>query len=323
MPKKYATFQLKRTKKSLKNIDDNKLAYGEPLFYNSGTNINDVALVIGDGSSTPISELPKFTPTPTKTDNGDTFNNVYFIKKGDQYYLVDKDGNDLNITGGSGGSGYSAIATYTGVLDASAWVDDVEHVCYMQTVEVSGIQEKNASTIDVLVNNPSAYSEILSNWKYIIKADTKDNEITFYAYNKPNVNLAFQVQTTYNLGGLLYRLTAALTQTWTQEENYYVQEITEFNGLPAGETVKATDTSTIDLNVDLSDYKNQLQEWSKLIKVETLDGLIRVYASKPTTMSLPVQIFLYTTTSYEDLTEEIETYENLLDETIDTVTEQL
>lgn len=56
-------------------------------------------------------------------------------------------------------------------------------------------------------------------------------------------------------------MTATILQDWTQVDNYYIQEITL-------EDVKAVDNSTIDLVVDMTNYQQQLQQWSKIIKIE-------------------------------------------------------
>lgn len=56
-------------------------------------------------------------------------------------------------------------------------------------------------------------------------------------------------------------MTATILQDWTQVDNYYIQEITP-------EDVKAVDNSTIDLVVDMTNYQQQLQQWSKIIKIE-------------------------------------------------------
>ena len=82
-------------------------------------------------------------------------------------------------------------------------------------------------------------------------------------------------------------MTATILQNWAQVSNYYVQEITL-------ENVRAVDISTIDLIVDMTNYQQQLQQWSKIIKIETEEGKIKIYASQPTTIDLPIQMFVYT-----------------------------
>ena len=34
--------------------------------------------------------------------------------------------------------------------------------------------------------------------------------------------------------------------------------------------------------------------WSKIIKIETEEGKIKIYTSEPTTIDLPIQMFVYT-----------------------------
>ena len=42
--------------------------------------------------------------------------------------------------------------------------------------------------------------------------------------------------------------------------------------------------------------KQQLQQWGKIIKIDTEEGKIKVYASEQTTIELPIQMFVYTLT---------------------------
>ena len=46
----------------------------------------------------------------------------------------------------------------------------------------------------------------------------------------------------------------------------------------------------------MSNYKQQLQQWGKIIKIDTEEGKIKVYASEQTTIELPIQMFVYTLT---------------------------
>ena len=46
----------------------------------------------------------------------------------------------------------------------------------------------------------------------------------------------------------------------------------------------------------MSNYKQQLQQWSKIIKIDTEEGKIKVYASEQTTIELPIHMFVYTIT---------------------------
>lgn len=280
-----ALFQLLRTRKKQDNEELNKriLKFGEPLYLHND-NKSDVALVIGDPNGTLIKDLPKFTPVPPAKDNNE-FNNIYFIKEGDKYYLVDKDGNKIDVIGGGGGG---LISTYTATLTVNDWVPDttVEGV-YKQDVALSAIQEKNPTTIDVKLETISQYENILANWRYIIKAQTYDGGIIFYAYEKPKRDLVFQAQTISNQNEILVEKTATINHNWTQLENYYWTEVVV-------EGVKSINASTIDLIVDLANFKEQLQQWNRIIRIDTEEGKIKVYASKPTTIDLPINMFVYT-----------------------------
>ena len=139
------------------------------------------------------------------------------------------------------------------------------------------------------MDNVSEYIDILSNWKYIIKAQTYDGGVKFYAYNTPSIDLAFKVQAISENSETLTKKEATITTTWTSENNYYVQEIVV-------DGVTGIDSSTIDLIVDMSNYKQQLQQWGKIIKIDTEEGKIKVYASEQTTIELPIQMFVYTLT---------------------------
>ena len=44
----------------------------------------------------------------------------------------------------------------------------------------------------------------------------------------------------------------------------------------------------------MNNYQDQLKQWSKIIKIETEEGKIKIYASEPTTIDLPIQMFVYT-----------------------------
>lgn len=280
-----ALFQLLRTRKKQDSPELNEriLKFGEPLYLHND-NKSDVALVIGDPNGTLIKDLPKFTPVPPAKDNNE-FNNIYFIKEGDKYYLVDKDGNKIDVIGGGGGS---LISTYTATLTVNDWVLDttVEGV-YKQDVTLSAIQEKNPTTIDVKLETISQYENILANWRYIIKAQTYDGGIIFYAYEKPKKDLVFQAQTISNQSEILVEKTATINHNWTQLENYYYTEVVV-------EGVKSINASTIDLIVDLTNFKEQLQQWNRIIRIDTEEGKIKVYASKPTTIDLPINMFVYT-----------------------------
>lgn len=280
-----ALFQLLRTRKKQDNEELNKriLKFGEPLYLHND-NKSDVALVIGDPNGTLIKDLPKFTPVPPAKDNNE-FNNIYFIKEGDKYYLVDKYGNKIDVIGGGGGG---LISTYTATLTVNDWILDttVEGV-YKQDIALSAIQEKNPTTIDVKLETISQYENILANWRYIIKAQTYDGGIIFYAYEKPKRDLVFQAQTISNQNEILVGKTATINHNWTQLENYYYTEVVV-------EGVKSINASTIDLIVDLANFKKQLQQWNRIIRIDTEEGKIKVYASKPTTIDLPINMFVYT-----------------------------
>lgn len=280
-----ALFQLLRTRKKQDNEELNTriLKFGEPLYLHNN-NKSDVALVIGDPNGTSIKDLPKFTPMPPAKDNNE-FNNIYFIKEGDKYYLVDKDGNKIDVIGGGGGD---LISTYTATLTVNDWILDttVEGV-YKQDIALPAIQEKNPTTIDVKLETISQYENILANWRYIIKAQTYDGGIIFYAYEKPKRDLVFQAQTISNQSEILVEKTATINHNWTQLENYYYTEVII-------EGVKSINASTIDLIVDLTNFKEQLQQWNRIIRIDTEEGKIKVYASKPTTIDLPINMFVYT-----------------------------
>ena len=280
-----ARFQLKRTKKKYDNaeLDKHSLKFGEPLYFDSEDK-QDVALVIGDGKNTPIRQLPRFMPTPPDTEDV-SYNNVYYTKEGDKYYLIDKDGNKISIIGSGGGG--SSISIYKGTLLADSWTS--QDTYFTQDVSLPSVLEKNPATIDVSIDNVSEYIDILSNWKYIIKAQTYNGGVKFYAYDTPSIDLAFKVQAISENSETLSKKEATITTTWTSENNYYVQEIVV-------DGVTGIDSSTIDLIVDMSNYKQQLQQWGKIIKIDTEEGKIKVYASEQTTIELPIQMFVYTLT---------------------------
>ena len=280
-----ARFQWKRTKKKFDNIelDNHSLRFGEPLYFDNTENPYESAIVIGDSNNTPIRQLPRFTPLPPDKD-GVSFNDVYFIKEGDKYYFVDKYGNKISGTGMGGGS---SISTYRGTILSKEESWEIENNYYYQDVDIPSIQEKNPTTIDVELTKVTDFNSILFNWGYIVKAETYDGGIRFYAYSIPKINLNFQAQVVNNDSGLFVRKTATILQNWTQVDNYYTQEITL-------ENVNAVDNSTIDLVVNMSNYQEQLQQWGKIIKIETDEGKIKVYASEPTTIDLPIQMFVYT-----------------------------
>ena len=280
-----ARFQLKRTKKKYDNpeLDKHSLKFGEPLYFDSGDKKQDVALVIGDGKNTPIRQLPRFMPTPPDTEDV-SYNNVYYTKEGDKYYLIDKDGNKISIIGSGGGS---SISIYRGTLLADSWTS--QDTYFTQDVLLPSVSEKNPATIDVAMDNVSEYADVLSNWKYIIKAQTYDGGVKFYAYDSPNIDLAFKLQSVSENSKTLTKKESIITTTWTTENNYYVQEIVV-------DGVTRIDSSTIDLIVDMSNYKQQLQQWGKIIKIDTEEGKIKVYASEQTTIELPIQMFVYTLT---------------------------
>lgn len=280
-----ARFQWKRTKKKFDNIelDNHSLRFGEPLYFDNTEDPSEVALVIGDSNNTPITQLPRFTPLPPDKE-GMVFNDVYFIQEGTKYYFVDKHGN--KISGAGMGSG-SSVSTYRGTILSREESWEIENNYYHQDVDIPSIQEKNPTTIDVELTKVTDYNNILFNWNYIVKAETYNGGIRFYAYSLPKINLNFQAQVVNNDSGLFVRMTATILQNWTQVDNYYIQEI-------ALQNVRAVDNSTIDLVVDMNNYQDQLKQWSKIIKIETEEGKIKVYASEPTTIDLPIQMFVYT-----------------------------
>ena len=279
-----ARFQWKRTKKKFNNIelDDHSLKFGEPLYFDDADNPAEVALVIGDSNNTPIRQLPRFTHLPPDKE-GMVFNDVYFIQEGTKYYFVDKYGNKIS----GAGMGGSSISTYRGTILSREESWEIENNYYYQDVDIPSIQERNPTTIDVELTKVTEFNNILFNWNYIVKAETYNGGIRFYAYSLPKINLNFQAQVVNNDSGLFVKMTATILQNWTQVSNYYVQEITL-------ENVRAVDTSTIDLIVDMTNYQQQLQQWSKIIKIETEEGKIKIYASQPTTIDLPIQMFVYT-----------------------------
>ena len=252
-----ARFQWKRTKKKFDNIelDNHSLRYGEPLYFDDTDNPAEVAFVIGDSNNTPIRQLPRFTPLPPDKE-GMVFNDVYFIQEGDKYYFVDKDGNKISGTGMGGGS---SISIYRGTLLADSWTS--QDTYFTQDVLLPSVLEKNPATIDVAMDNVSEYADVLSNWKYIIKAQTYDGGVKFYAYDSPNIDLAFKLQSVSENSKTLTKKESIITTTWTTENNYYVQEIVV-------DGVTGIDSSTIDLIVDMSNYKQQLQQWGKIIKID-------------------------------------------------------
>lgn len=280
-----ALFQLKRTRKSPndESLKSQSLKFGEPLYFDSA-NPGDISLVIGDGHNTDINKLGRFTPIPPTPEGGLPFNAVYFIKEGDKYYLVDKDGNKISAVSG-GGSG-TAVRTLRGSLQASSWVAENGH--YKQEVLLPDVQEQDYVTIDVITPMAS-YMETLANWKYIIKAQIGNGTITFYAYDKPVLDMQFQAQQVSSKASDILKLVEAeIGTTWTTVDNYVTQEI------EVGDSVKSINGSTIDLKVDLDNYATQLTEWAKIIKIETQDNKIKVYASSATTITLPIQMYVYT-----------------------------
>lgn len=191
-----ARFQWRRTKKKFDNteLDNHSLKFGEPLYFDNIEDPSGVALVIGDSNGTPITQLPRFTPLPPDKD-GVIFNDVYFIQEGDKYYFVDKDGNKISGTGMGGGS---SISTYRGTILSREESWKIENNYYYQDVDIPSIQEKNPTTIDVELTNVTEFNNILFNWNYIIKAETYDGGIRFYAYSLPKINLNFQAQVVNN-----------------------------------------------------------------------------------------------------------------------------
>ena len=184
------------------------------------------------------------------------------------------------------GGGIS-ISTYRGTILSREESWEIENNYYYQNVDIPPIQEKNPTTIDVELTKVTEFNNILSNWSYIVKAETYNGGIRFYAYGLPKINLNFQAQVVNNDSGLFVRMTATILQDWTQVDNYYKQEIMLQN-------VRAVDNSTIDLVVDMTNYQDQLQQWGKIIKIETEEGKIKIYGSEPTTIDLPIQMFVYT-----------------------------
>ena len=286
-----ALFQFLRTQKAADDTELNKrkLEFGEPLFIRKSK--SDVALAIGDGE-TNIVDLPKFTPLPAdKIDTSGTtypFNNIYYISKDDKYYLVDKDGNEIDVIGGGTSS---LIYTFTGTLTVAGWQENADHKgIYEQFVSIPTIREASPTTIDVVVDNLDNYMYILSGWRFIIKAYVKDGGITFYAYQKPTLALTFQAQAIIDQNEVMVERKAVISKDkWTQVEGktYYYQDIEIKN-------VKSINNATVDLSVDLDNYLNQLKQWGKIIKVNTQEGTIRVYASTPTEIDLPIKMFVYT-----------------------------
>lgn len=284
-----ALFQFLRTQKDSKDTELNKrkLEFGEPLFIRKSK--SDVAIVMGDGENN-IEDLPKFTALPAdKIDMGVAypFNNIYYISKDDKYYLVDKNGNEIDVIGGGTSS---LIYTFTETLTVAGWVESTHEGIYEQFVSIPTIRETNSTTIDVIVDDLDNYIHILSGWRFIIKAIVTDGGITFYAYQKPTLALTFQAQAIIDKNEVMVeRHATILANNWTQVENkpYYYQDIKI-------ENVKSINNATIDISIDLDNYKQQLQQWGRIIKINTQEGTIRVYASTPTEINLDIKMFVYT-----------------------------
>lgn len=292
-----ALLQFKRTKKAVTEPEVLKvtLNWGEP-FYKEANETDGCYFVIGDEKGTAIENLPKFTPTPPpkKDESGTTtinFNNVYYYEKGGKKYLVDSKGNPLSVIGGGG----ATISTYTGTLTKGNWKKVSGKEYYTQDVVLLELQEKNPCTIDVLLHDMTNYSQILSNWKYVLKAETYDGGIKFYAVEEVSCDLPFQVQSVNEQTEVLTETTATILKqddsetVWTKSEtgDYYTQTITI-------QDISTINSSTIDLIVDLDNYETQLKEWGKIIKIDTKDNVITVYAENATTIDIPIQLYVYT-----------------------------
>ena len=183
-----ARFQLRRTKRKFDDTDLDRygLKFGEPLYFDNADSPNNIAIVIGDDSNTPITKLPRFTPLPPDKD-GTSYNDVYFIKEGDKYYLVDKDGNKISAVG-TGGS-----EVYRGTLIQSNWVAENDY--YVQTITNTDVTQTDTLVVDVLIGDDvQNYGSIFENWKYIVKFDSYDGGIKFFAYGQPQIDLNFQAQ---------------------------------------------------------------------------------------------------------------------------------
>jgi hypothetical protein len=101
----------------------------------------------------------------------------------------------LDATGNLQDSGYSAsdfatVATYSGTLSAVGWSGTAAP--YSQTVSITGITADDEPIIDVVMSGNYATDSIRNEeWGYIYRAVTGTNSITFYAIEKPTVDLPF------------------------------------------------------------------------------------------------------------------------------------
>ena len=86
-------------------------------------------------------------PTPPDTEDV-SYNNVYYTKEGDKYYLIDKDGNKISIIGSGGGG--SSISIYKGTLLADSWTP--QDTYFTQDVSLPSVLEKYPATIDVAMD---------------------------------------------------------------------------------------------------------------------------------------------------------------------------
>ena len=88
--------------------------------------------------------------------------------------------------------GHVKHAVLTTTLDTN-W--DGEVAPYTKIIEVEGILETDVPIIDVVMSGDYATDEQrIEAWGYIYRAVTGTNSITFYATDKPTVDLPIQIR---------------------------------------------------------------------------------------------------------------------------------
>lgn len=88
--------------------------------------------------------------------------------------------------------GHVKHAVLTATLDTT-W--EGEEVPYTKTITVNGIQATDTPIIDVVMSGDYATDEQrIEAWGYIYRAVTGTNSITFYATEKPTIDLPIQIK---------------------------------------------------------------------------------------------------------------------------------
>ncbi len=93
----------------------------------------------------------------------------------------------------SDGSAHSDKYFYTNATLDTTWTGSAAP--YSKSITVAGILETDTPIIDVVMSGTYATDKARQEaWSYIYRAVTANNSITFYASEKPTVNLPVQIK---------------------------------------------------------------------------------------------------------------------------------